>query len=1151
MAKFQHKDIIQSGNPFEDAEKGLKSLLEIIDKSTEETKAFVKQLSEIARKGSTKEVKDVTKLLELKNKLTVLEKRLAENKNVSIKATKQISELEKQRIKVGKDLNTQLAKNITLRSAQNKGLETAKILNQKRLQIDKASIKTDLAAAGSIEKLRLKTADLVRERDKLGDISGKNAKQFQKLTTSIAKNEAKLKSYDTQIGKSQRKVGDYGRALGGLRNLFIKGLGILGLTAGVQGLANAFRKTITIFSGFSQAASKLQAITGGTTKEIKKLTDQAKFLGNTTQKTAQEVLQLQIEYSKLGFGVDEIEAATEATLALSIATGEGLAISAEVAGATLKGFGLETIETQRVVDVMAASFSNSALTLTKFQESMKLVAPIASAANIDLETTTALLGRLADAGLAGSIAGTGLKNILSKLSNENSALSKELGFTVKNSEDLIKAFKLLEKGNIDLTKATELTDERSKAAFITMIRGVDSIEKLKTSLDNAEGSALRMATIMADNLAGDTDKAKSAMEGLAIVVGEKLEPGLRRSVQAFTRLINKLSDTRTKGRQLSDELVKQNNNLQNLEKNIIPLLDRYDELSSSTSLNTEEQIELEEIIQKIVEVMPDAVTEFNTYGEAVKINTGIVRNNVDAQRELVKLLSEKTPGELLKDLKSLGLEAETLKRRLEIGDLVTKSIKNVGAGYTLVKKRVKLTGVEAANVRTEYIKLNEEIKQNIEALQLFAFAGVQGVSELKKEVKDFSFAAISSDARKAGVSTATVINLILNNIIALQETTKRGVVDISDELDKESSDFIDNEISKQEKAVIKVLERSDEYRQKEIKAQGEHLIEVEKITEKHKERIAELEFEEFEEFEELQEIKFNDIIDGNEKEIQEEIEQSNKEVDITIKKNKRILKEEKEAAKREVAIAKEKTAILLQGAAELIRGFQSLANVRTQNELKEIDKRKDDALKGFQGTSEQRANIEAKFEAEKLELQEAAFKRNQKIAIAEALINGAIAITSALKFTFLSSILIPLIIASTSLQVATIATQKFKDGVIGYEGEGSETSDSNVVSISDKESIIKAKSSKQSTELLTAINEGYVSDRDFQRWTDFDTMNNLAMSQIQTKLIPVNNTNNIDITGLIAQQKITNDLISSAQLIIPVNGEYIAIDRRGNQFKHS
>ena len=58
---------------------------------------------------------------------------------------------------------------------------------------------------------------------------------------------------------------------------------------------------------------------------------------------------------------------------------------------------------------MAKSFSSSGLDLEKFKESMKLVAPIARAANIDLETTTALLSSLADAGLNGSIAGTGLK----------------------------------------------------------------------------------------------------------------------------------------------------------------------------------------------------------------------------------------------------------------------------------------------------------------------------------------------------------------------------------------------------------------------------------------------------------------------------------------------------------------------------------------------------------------------------------------------------------------------------------------------------------------------------------------------------------------------------------------------------------------------
>ena len=80
---------------------------------------------------------------------------------------------------------------------------------------------------------------------------------------------------------------------------------------------------------------------------------------------------------------------------------------------------------------MAASFTSSALNLDRFTESMKFVAPVARAAGFSLEETTAILGNLANNGIAGSIAGNGLKNILLRLADANSKLSQKLGGTVQ------------------------------------------------------------------------------------------------------------------------------------------------------------------------------------------------------------------------------------------------------------------------------------------------------------------------------------------------------------------------------------------------------------------------------------------------------------------------------------------------------------------------------------------------------------------------------------------------------------------------------------------------------------------------------------------------------------------------------------------------
>ena len=75
---------------------------------------------------------------------------------------------------------------------------------------------------------------------------------------------------------------------------------------------------------------------------------------------------------------------------------------------------------------MAVSFTSSAMDIEKWQTSMTKVAPIASAAGISIESTAAIMGKLTDAGIEASIAGTSLRNIFLKMQDPASDLSKHL-----------------------------------------------------------------------------------------------------------------------------------------------------------------------------------------------------------------------------------------------------------------------------------------------------------------------------------------------------------------------------------------------------------------------------------------------------------------------------------------------------------------------------------------------------------------------------------------------------------------------------------------------------------------------------------------------------------------------------------------------------
>ena len=269
---------------------------------------------------------------------------------------------------------------------------------------------------------------------------------------------------------------------------------------------------VKTFASFEQSMAKVQAISGAVGKDFQNLTNLAKDLGISTRFSATQVSDLMLNYSKLGFSADEIQKITGATLNLALATGEDLAQSAEVAGATLRGFGLDATEMTMVTDVMAKSFSSSALDLNKFQVAMSSVAPVARNAGVTLQETTSMLGVLANNGVEASTSGTALRNIFLELAKQGMSFEDAMA-QINNST------------NANAT-AMELFGKRGAAVASILASNQEAIVGLNSELLNSEGSAQAMAAIMDQTLEGSMMRLKSATEGLAIEFGEVMAPAI-------------------------------------------------------------------------------------------------------------------------------------------------------------------------------------------------------------------------------------------------------------------------------------------------------------------------------------------------------------------------------------------------------------------------------------------------------------------------------------------------------------------------------------------------------------------------------------------------------------------------------------------------
>jgi len=358
----------------------------------------------------------------------------------------------------------------------------------------------------------------------------------------MAKEKLQLLIEQHGMQNVKKALKDLDTAAGGTAKSFGAIAAQIGLTV-AAGLA--IRKVVQVGSDFGKEMARTKSVTFDATKssaelnaEWDKLEKNARKLGGSTLYTAGEVAGLQTEYAKLGFTVPEIENMSKATLDLALVAGTDLSQASAIAGVTLRAFGMEATQSTEMMDVMAKSFSSSALDIDKFANSMTYVAPVAASAGFSMQETTAVLGTLANVGIDGSIAGTQLRLVFGELANGSSKLSKRLGGPIDNIDDLIPKLIDMRDGGFDATEAFDMVGRRAAPALLSLVENAEGLDSLNLGMQAAAGSLEDMADIQLDTFAGQVTILNSAMEGLAIEIFDMVEGPLTDFVKLFADFID-------------------------------------------------------------------------------------------------------------------------------------------------------------------------------------------------------------------------------------------------------------------------------------------------------------------------------------------------------------------------------------------------------------------------------------------------------------------------------------------------------------------------------------------------------------------------------------------------------------------------------------
>jgi TP901 family phage tail tape measure protein len=316
---------------------------------------------------------------------------------------------------------------------------------------------------------------------------------------------------------------------------------LLGVTAAIGGLGFFAVKT---FASFEQQMARAGAVSKASASELVQLTDIAKEMGRTTQFTASQAAEALTFMSMAGMDVNTQMEALPKVLQLAAAGSLDLGQAADIVTNVMAGFGLEANQLGMANDVLTTAFTNANTDLSQLGEAFKMAGPVAKAAGLSFNETTAALAQMGNAGFQGSLAGTALRGAITRLLNpvgKAKSIIKDLGLEVTDSQGKFLPFVdivgQLEKSGMTAGQAMQVFGQRAGPAMLALVsQGSGALEELIGKMEDSGGTAEAIAAKQLATLQGSFLLLKSAVEGVMIEIGTALSPTLRSVAGVLTKV---------------------------------------------------------------------------------------------------------------------------------------------------------------------------------------------------------------------------------------------------------------------------------------------------------------------------------------------------------------------------------------------------------------------------------------------------------------------------------------------------------------------------------------------------------------------------------------------------------------------------------------
>ena len=405
----------------------------------------------------------------------------------------------------------------------------------------------------------------------------RQATEVNKLSANLSKAKTELNTLNGEMSKlNPGKLEQMSAAAAEMGNKFKDagekltnaGKAMAPVTAAITG---AFGGAVKLAADFESAMSQVQAtmgiskdavseLNGETVNTMDSLGSLAKEMGATTAFSAKECAEALNYLALAGYNTQDIYNTLPTVLNLAAAGGLDLAAASDMVTDAMSALGMQTSDADKMVDQMAKTASSTNTDIAMLGEGMLTIGATAKNLKGGTAELATALGILASNGIKGAEGGTHLRNVILSLqspTDKAADMLAELGVETYDAEGNMRSLNDImvdlnesmdgltqaEKDNI-ISKIFNKTDLAAVGTLLTSCG--DSWDELQSSIENSGGAAAEMADTQMQNLKGQLKELSSALEGLAISVGDTLMPAIKSitdKVQEFVDWLNGLDES--------------------------------------------------------------------------------------------------------------------------------------------------------------------------------------------------------------------------------------------------------------------------------------------------------------------------------------------------------------------------------------------------------------------------------------------------------------------------------------------------------------------------------------------------------------------------------------------------------------------------------